>query len=215
MKSAIFDLDGTIIDSEKAHLDTFNMVLDRFGIYLSEDDWFPLKGLGSREIFRKIFSEKGIKVEDVDVLIKERDKLLVKRIGEKGLPVVNGFMALYDNLKKRGVKIIIATSGHRFDVKEELKSIGLDEQEFVCANDVERLKPYPDIFLLAAERLGERPSDCVVFEDSEAGVLSGKKAGMYVVGVLATSDMKQLERADKIVKDFTVFTEDDLNKLLL
>ena len=202
MKSAIFDLDGTIVRSEGTHFKTFNEIFGRFGINLSLDEWKNIHGLGSRKIFEKVFDENGVKGQDIDNLILEREKLFVDAVERDGLHAVNGFIGFYNSLKRKKVKVIIATSGHRINVEEELKSLGLDEQEFVCADDINELKPSPEIFLEAAKRLDERPEECVVFEDSEPGVIAAKNAGMYVVGVLATSDMKQLQKADKIVEDF-------------
>jgi len=117
------------------------------------------------------------------------------------LKLIKGFGRFFKMLKKRRIESIIASSGQYTNVKVELKAVGFEGERFICSKEIKRLKPNPEIFLVAAEKIGRKPSECVVFEDAKAGVEAAKKAGMYCVAI--GTDKKELARADLIVKDFS------------
>ena len=196
MKAAIFDLDGTITASEMLHLKTFNRVFSKFGVTLSSKEWVRFKGEGAKEIFSTVFKENKIK-EDIDKWVKVRSRFFHEEVKAGKLKKVNGFDRFFSLLKKNNIDIIIASSGQYSNVVVELKSLGLFREKFICARDVKKLKPNPDIFLKAAKKLGRDVGDCVVFEDSIAGVKAAKNAKMYCVCV---GDYDIL--ADLVIKDF-------------
>ncbi len=213
MKAIIFDLDGTITNSERLHLKTFKKKIKEYGIKVTKKEWPKFRGKGSKYFFQYFFSKYNIN-ESVSKAIDSRSKYFEEEIKKGRLKSIKGFKRFYNKLKKRNVKIIIASSGHYTNVLIEMKSIGIADQAFVCEGNVKRLKPWPDIFLLAAKKLKEKPSNCIVFEDSTAGIKAAKKAGMKVVGVAATSNKDELDEADLIIKDYNFFTKKELDKLL-
>ncbi|MCK5107929.1 MAG: HAD family phosphatase [Nanoarchaeota archaeon] len=212
MKSVIFDLDGTILDTEQLHRITFNRVLDELGVKLSQEKWDSFRGLGAIRIFKTIFEENNIDVDLVEINSR-RDKYFDELIMKDGIPLVKGFKEFYNSLIEKGIKVIIGTSGRRINVSEELELSHLN-LEYVCVDDVGKAKPEPDIFLLCAKRLGVDVKDCIVFEDSGAGIIAAHRAGMQVVGVSATTDKDELKEADLIVKDYTYFDEQRINEFL-
>ena len=213
MKAIIFDLDGTILDTEQLHRITFNRVLDELGVKLSQEKWESFRGLGAIKIFKAIFEENNLDPDLIADVNKRRDNYFDELIEKGGIPVVKGFREFYSLLVKKGVKVIIGTSGRRINVSEELKLSHVD-LKYVCVDDVSNAKPAPDIFLLAAERLGEDCSNCIVFEDSGAGIIAAHRAGMRVIGVSQTTDAEELKDADKIIKDYTYFDEERIDELL-
>ena len=196
MKAAIFDLDGTITASETLHLKTFNRVFGKFGVTLSAKEWVRFKGEGAKEIFSTVFKENKIK-EDIDKWVRVRSRFFHDEVKKGNLKKVKGFDRFFSLLKKESIDIIIASSGHYSNVVVELKALGLWGEKFICARDVKKLKPNPAIFLKAVKILGKDVGDCVVFEDSIAGVKAAKNAKMYCVCV---GDCNGL--ADLAVKDF-------------
>lgn len=213
MKAVIFDLDGTITNSEPLHMRTFNEILLGYGVKLNRKDFSEFKGESAREIFRQIFEKNNIK-EDPISISKKRSNMFIELVKIEGLETIKGFKEFYKMLIDKKVKVIIGTSGMYPNVEQQLQSIGLEEQKFVCARDVKKLKPNPDIFLLAAKKLGEESSNCIVFEDAKAGVEAAHRAGMQVIGINQTSSLKDLEKADMIVEDYNDLSENQINELL-
>ena len=98
----------------------------------------------------------------------------------------------------------MASSADLVKVRANLAEIGLPFESFdtvINGLDIERKKPAPDIFLLAAERLGLQPADCLVVEDAVNGVESGKNAGMKVLGIMSSFSEKELAKADYLAMD--------------
>lgn len=210
MKSAIFDFDGTLVNSESLHFKTFNKLFSKFGIEIALKDWHLYTGTGSRNILSKVFKANGIK-EDVEKFVGVRNRYFHEELKKGNLKLIKGVNQFFRMLKKRGVECIIASSGQYSNVKMELKAVGLDGERFICSKEVKKLKPDPEIFLLAAKKLGRDPFECVVFEDAKAGVEAAKRAGMYCVAV--GTDKKELSGADLVIKDFSELRTSDVEEI--
>lgn len=213
MKSVIFDLDGTITNSEHLHFEAFNKILFKYGIKLTQKEFLAYNGLGSIASFKQVFEKNNCQGDSVKCS-KEKSKIFIKLVNVNGLEIINGFMSFYRMLIEKKVKVIIGTSSRKFNVVSELNSIGLGKQKFVCADDVDKTKPFPDIFLLAAKELGEEPSNCVVFEDAKSGVIAGHRAGMKVIGVCQSSSLEELSDADFIIEDYSGLDWEKISKIL-
>ncbi len=180
----LFDLDGVLLDSEPLYTQATQEILDPYGRTF---DW-SLKvntiGRDARVGAGWLLAELQIPL-GVDEYLERRERRL-RDLFRTVQPVV-GAPEFVAALAARGVPMAVATSSHRAQYEVKVSSHPWFEafQATVCGDDpeLERLKPAPDIFLLAAARLGAAPARCLVVEDSPAGVAAARAAGMQVVAV--------------------------------
>ncbi len=203
IRAVIFDLDGVVVDSEKAHLATFNKVLRPLGINISSKEWgLNYTGIGSVRIMEDVFKKNGIKGSAKE-LVQKRAKAYQQHLEQKGLPQIEGFKEFYSFISHHKVKSIIASGGHRQHIAASLNSIGLPSMDFVGLEDVRHPKPSPEVFLLAARRLGIKPSECIVVEDSLSGVRAAASAGMGCIALSTTLPSATLRgKASVVFKNY-------------
>jgi HAD superfamily hydrolase (TIGR01509 family) len=206
IKAAIFDLDGLIIDSEHVWAEAIDDFLNKHKVKNREVD-FDRRGMGLQEIlqkYKKIFGLKGSLSELTDQLRQIFYKLSFKNKKLKLLPGVKNFLR-----KTKGLKVALATGGHdKNKAKEVLKFFEIASffGEIVSSDDVETGKPEPEVYFFTAEKLSVKPEECIVFEDSVNGVISGKKAGMTVYAVNKNEPLRnELKKAgaDAVFKTFS------------
>ena len=127
-----------------------------------------------------------------------------------------GSIELIESLNYNKFKLAIGSSGPPENVELLLKSLNIKQyfNIIITAADVKRSKPEPDVFLYAAKKLDISPQNCLVIEDAPAGILAAKKAGMKVIALTTTHKEEQLLGADKITKDLTNITLNNIIKLL-
>ncbi len=179
----IFDLDGLLVDSEPLQAKAFNVVLAKHGIFLEEEDFAELVGIQTIDNFRTLRRGHGIP-ESVDSLMAGKDAAY-HRLVATDLVALPGACELVLGLHATGVPLAVASSSPRKDVHMSLEAVGLDHcfPIVVTASDVARTKPAPDLYLLAAERLGIPPQRCIALEDSSAGLQAATAAGLACVAV--------------------------------
>lgn len=202
-KAVIFDLDGVVVDSEAAHLRSFNRLLAPFGVKITEKMWCEnYTGVGSLAILKDVFARNGIK-EDIGVWMAKRAEIYHDVVVKSGLKEISGFSQFFKLLEQNGIRIAVASGGHKPHILASMMSIGMPRVEFVGLEDVKNSKPAPDTFLLAASKLGVSPSQCVVFEDSFAGMKAAASAGMPCVALSTTLPKAAIEgKAALIVNNF-------------
>ena len=203
-KGYIFDLDGVLIDSSKIHYLGWKNVINRLGKDVDYEtfraSFFGKRGVDTLEM---VFGKGKFSDEQARKLSDEVDSNFVKTVAEAGVPI-KGALEFVKELKGSGEKIALATSAPRLNVDTFLDAFGLRDvfDAEVCGDDVAEGKPNPEVFLKAASLLGEKPADCVVFEDSLPGVTAAKAAGSACVALLTTSTRDVLNKADSFVEDF-------------
>lgn len=199
----IFDLDGVITDTARYHYLAWKKLADELEIYFDEVINERLKGVSRLQSLEIILekSDKKYSQEEKEYYANKKNeyyKEMIKKITpEDLLPGVERFI---EELKKRGIKIAIASvSKNAFTVVENLKI--RDKFDYIVdANEIKRGKPDPEIFLNAAKHLGIFPEKCIGIEDSAAGITAIKKAGMFAVGV---GNPETVKEADLILKDLS------------
>ncbi len=182
--AVIFDMDGLLLDSERVALDSFARAAAELHLPWRREVGLSMVGLNSRESDRRVQLAFG---GDYPVdLLRERFGLLYGAAIERGeIPVKPFAHELLQGLQERRIPRAVATSTQRDRAVAKLTRAGLLPYftALACGDEVARSKPAPDIFLLAAERLGAGPAQCLVLEDSNAGVRGAVAAGMHAVMV--------------------------------
>ena len=186
LKAFIFDFDGVVVDTEKYHYLSWCQSAAHVGYDLGWEEYLPLKSTGNTEITQYLCDHSGKEVSGELFQIMRQTKLtsfdeLVKDLSEKDvLPGIRDFLTW---LNEQGVKTAVASSSNtssglakRFDLTKHFGVV-------IDGNMKLPRKPAPDTFLLAAKMLGVEPKDCIVFEDSLAGIEAAANAGMPVVAV--------------------------------
>jgi HAD superfamily hydrolase (TIGR01509 family) len=200
----IFDLDGTLLDTEPLYTLAISELARAFG---KEYTW-ALKsrtmGTHPRSSAKLVLDTLGIPLS-VDEWLGRRAVLLEKLFVD--VPAMPGAVEFVRELQGREVPIALATSSERrlCELKWSKHPWLMEFEAVVCGDDpgIERLKPEPDIYLEAARRIGASPDECLVFEDAPAGVTSGTAAGMQVVCLKAEQmDLAMVDHADWVVSSY-------------
>ena len=181
--AVLFDMDGLMVDTEPLARLAWQRVAGRYGATVTDDLYNRM--LGRRTV------ESAQLVLDVLRLPVSRDELVARKTAEYlrsidgGVPAMPGLWALLDRIKVLGLSWGVATSTPRSVAEIVLGKLGVVGRyaALACGDEVDRGKPAPDIFLLAAARLGAAPADCLALEDSAAGCAAAATAGMRVVAV--------------------------------
>lgn len=215
LNAVIFDLDGTLVDSEVIWLEVTRELVESFGKEFNDTFHEQIRGTGSKVsmIKTKEFFDLPVSVEE---LIEIKDRMFHTKISQT-LPKKNpGVDMLLQTLTEAGIPFGLATSGSRPMVEFVMKGHGWFDQfgAIVTLEDVVATKPAPDLYEEAARRLGQMPATCVAFEDAPVGVQSAKAAGMKVVGISSPATRDGLAEADHQVQSFEEISLDDLRALL-
>ena len=185
IKAVIFDMDGTIFDSERLLMRGWQGVVDCGMAPPALMDLIPLwRGKKRAEISRIIL---GLIGEDrsVEPLYQKRREIIYGILDAEGVPLKAGVPQVFEDLRRQGFRLALATASSEETVSDYMRRTGYQVyfDRMITGDRVSNGKPAPDIFLLAAEELGVSPSECIVVEDSPNGVRSGYHAGMRVIMV--------------------------------
>ncbi len=212
-KGFIFDLDGVIVNTAKYHYLAWKKLANSIGIDFTKEQNEQLKGVSRVESLKKILSwaNKHISDKEFQELMDAKNQNYLQYIAKMDeneiLPDVN---RLLNYLTESNQPIALGSASK--NARPILEKINLYQKfdAIVDGNNVTKAKPDPEVFIKAAELLNVPPTDCIVFEDSQAGIEAANKAGMVTIGI---GDKKTLNKADYIFKDFTEINESFLEKL--
>lgn len=205
-KGAIFDLDGTIIDSMNVWEEIDRKFLEKRNIQIPKDYIEKINSMSFEEVAK--YTIKRFKLnESVDSLIKEWNDMAIYEYSNniKLKPNVKKYLK---KLKEKNIKIGLATSSPKQLYEVVLKNNKIYDyfDTFTSVDDVKRDKNYPDIYLYTAKKLGLNPNECVVFEDILIAINTLKEANFKAIGVYDKSSHKDLdkvkEKCDKFIYDF-------------
>jgi beta-phosphoglucomutase family hydrolase len=183
VRAVIFDLDGTLIDSEPNYYLADKELLARHGVAFSESDNQRYIGLGSMAMMRDLVRRHGLAVTP-EALAEEKNEIYLG-IAEHTTQVFPGMLAFLDRLVGKGLPVAVASGSAPEVIRRLLAAVGLGSTfaQVVSAEQVPHGKPAPDVFLETARRLGVAPLDCVVVEDSWPGVEAAHRAFMRCIAV--------------------------------
>lgn len=189
LKYALFDMDGLMIDSERTCYDAWKIALKPYGIDIDEAEYVTYTGHRYDEI-QQMFRANHPDFHDFEKFDVEHNILFFEAI-DRGVPMKPGLLELMDALEEKEIEKVIVSSSSNDHVHRVLDRHNVIPRfkGIVGGQMVKRSKPNPDIFLLACETYGVKPEECLVFEDSIAGVEASHAAGIPVICV---PDMKPL-----------------------
>ena len=184
-KGAIFDMDGTLLDSMPVWKRLTAGYLEQFGVHITDQEYAATEGMSQPEVAQFFIERYPSLPLNVHGLLDGMDELITARYAAIARPRA-GVTAYLDGLRARGVKMAVATLTARRHAEKALRDRGMmDYFDFMLTiEDVGVSKWEPDIYLQSAARMGLTPAQCVVFEDAPYACTTAKRAGFYVCGVL-------------------------------
>lgn len=199
IKGVLFDMDGVLVDSEPFICKAAIMMFEEMGVSVLPEDFHPFVGMGENKYIGGVAENHGISI-DIEK-VKARTYEIYENIVKGNLSPLPGAHEFISICRKRGFRIALATSADRVKMEVNLKEIGLPPSAFhsiVTGLDVINKKPFPDIYLKAAEKIGLNPQECLVVEDAVSGIKAGKAAGCRCLAVTSSFGASVLFEADWI-----------------
>ena len=182
IKALLFDMDGLVLDTEKLYTRFWQEAARALGFPMTKEQALGMRSLNRGAGAEKLKSYFGETV-DYDAVRKKRIALMDAFVAENGVEVKPGILELLAFAKEQGLRTAITTSSPMERTRCYLSQVGLVDafDELVSGYMVEKGKPEPDIYLYAAKILGVKPCECMVLEDSPAGILAAHRAGCVPV----------------------------------
>lgn len=213
-KGFIFDLDGVIVDTAKYHFLAWKKLANSIGIDFTHLQNEQLKGVSRVKSLEKILTwgDKAISEDQFMALMAKKNEeylgYIAKMDASEILPDVPKILDFLIDQKQA-----VALGSASKNAREILKKVRLIEkfEAIVDGNDVSKAKPNPEVFLMAAKQLKMKPEDCIVFEDSVAGIQAANTAGMIAIGI---GEKSVLHEANFICNDFTEISREFLTNLI-
>jgi HAD superfamily hydrolase (TIGR01509 family) len=176
-KAYLYDCDGTLADTMRPHTEAWIEEVGKHGVIIPGSLIHELAGMPATRTVEEINKRYGSKL-DPEAIAASKEKLFYENYMGRIYPiveVVESLRAAYGNKK-----IAVVSGGRTRIVHRTLELLGIADlvEVVICAEDVKHGKPHPEPFLMAAERLGVKPEDCLVFEDADFGIESATRAGM-------------------------------------
>lgn len=211
----IFDWDGVVIDSSAQHERSWELLSAEIGKPLPAGHFRKGFGKKNQSIIPDILDWSHDPAE-IDRLGARKEELYRQLVREGSVRILPGARELLEALKSEGIPRSLGSSTPRSNLDALFAATGINVlfDAVVCGDDVIHGKPAPDIFLLAANRLGQSPSRCVVIEDAHVGIQAAKSGGMKVVAVATTHPLAELTDADLAVQSLVQVTPATLESLL-
>jgi HAD superfamily hydrolase (TIGR01509 family) len=211
----IFDIDGVLLDSYKMHYECWVAIAEKDSITVSEMEFDSLFGRRGSEIVRQIWGE-DFPTEQVSSIHRRKQALYRENL-QRHFPVMDGAIQLIDSLAGERFVLGIGSSAPPENVEMSLNGLKRAKsfKAIVTGSDVIRGKPDPQVFLLAAQRMGVEPSDCAVIEDAPAGIAAALAGGMTAIALAGTAPPERLTMAHLVVNSLRQLTPKQISKLIL
>jgi beta-phosphoglucomutase len=200
-QAVIFDMDGVLVDSEALIRAAAMQMFAEQGLQVKAADFTPFVGAGENRYLGGVALQYGL-VLDIPVAKARTYALYLAMVAER-LVVFPGALELVASCRTAGLRTAVASSADWIKIAANLEAMGLPVASWdavVSGEDLEHLKPAPDLFLAAAGKLGVAPAVCTVIEDAVNGVTAAKAAGMYCIAVTTSFEKDDLLAAD-LVRD--------------
>ena len=204
--AVLFDMDGVLVNNYQYHVESWFAFGEKYGLGITQEVFDKnIAGHSTQEAIQLTFKEK-LTPEDVFRLSQEKE-LLYRKIYQPHIQEVNGLTHFLRKLKQANIPCAVATSALPENITFTLEALNITDyfSATVSSLDVENAKPAPDIYLKAAQDLGIAPQNCIVIEDSRAGIKAGKAAKCSVIALTTSHKATELYTVEPhfIVQDFT------------
>lgn len=215
-RGIIFDMDGVLFESGPYHRDSWFRLAEEEGIPGVTDQWFrDTFGMTGDDMICDLFGRR-VDPKEINRLM-DRKEWHYRESARGHVVFPRGLRALLDGLVRRGWSIAIGSAGPRENVELIVEELGIRPilAATVSSNDVTHGKPDPEVFLLAASRMGISPARCVVVEDATVGVQAARAAGMKCLGITTTHPREKLALyTDRIIDSFEEISAEEIEGLL-
>lgn len=197
LKGVIFDMDGVIFDTESVYLETWTETFKTYGYDLKKEIYISVMGTGKDNViktFKKAFGD-NLPIEE---MYKLKDKKFKEIIESGKVSMKPGAKEILLYLKNNNIKTALATSARKWRAEIQLEMSGINSlfDVIICGDEINNLKPNPEIFIKSAEKLKLKPCECIVIEDSSSGIKAAFDGGMYGIHV------EDLKKADESILKF-------------
>lgn len=210
-KAILFDMDGVLIESEYLMRASAIRALADYGVTARHEDFLEFTGMGEDRFVGGVAEKHGLTYKT------EMKELAYDYFGQRvkeEAHVPAGVKQMLNTLHAKGLTLAVCSAADLRKVHYNLMAIGVDENIFtalVTGSDVARKKPFPDIYLEGARRIGMEPKDCLVIEDAISGIQAAHAAGMDAVGVPTTFSQEVLQ--EKAAPEYMLHEIRDLTDL--
>lgn len=202
-KAVLFDLDGTLIDSEWFYYRAWKKTLEHYGFTLESELWVnDLAGKSDGQQLKFLRSNYGLEIDE-EAFIDRLRGIVAEQYEVESVPLMPGVMELLQSLQEQGVIMAVVTSSKREAATYHLERNGLQHffKVLVSRTDVVQPKPNPEPYLLCMKQLELGPADCLVLEDSVTGATAAKAAGLTCFGVQTHADVRRMLPSDRTFND--------------
>ena len=213
-KAVIFDLDGVLVDTGEAHFRAWQDFAERFSLDFSWGRFVETFGMQNAQVIPVLLGRDASPTEIAE--LSEWKEQRFRAHAGYGMKVLEGVAELVDDLLRCGFGLAVGTSTPcvNLDFMKEKLEVMRGFDAYVTAEDVQHSKPAPDTFVAAANKLGVRPTRCVVVEDATVGIQAAHAGGMKVIAVTTTRDREELAGADRVVDSLAELNASDFETLI-
>jgi beta-phosphoglucomutase len=205
IKAIIFDMDGVLVDSEPFHIEIEKRQFSQNQISVSDEEHHQYMGVASDVMWREIAERHSLNIQAEELTEQNKSESIRYFTELKEIPVMPGLVDLLEKLTQKNFPIAVASSSFPEIIQLMLEKTGLLKyfQVVVSSQEAGKSKPEPDVFLLAAKKLGIKPEDCLVIEDSANGIKAAHSAQMRCIAFQGPGANPQSQKgADAVVKSF-------------
>jgi beta-phosphoglucomutase len=213
-KAVIFDMDGVLVDNTAWHIKAWTTFCQRHSVNMSPEQILSNLGNTNKDYLNFLFA-RNLHPDESERYGREKEEIY-RSIYKEYIKPFKGLMDFFNILEREKFAIGLATSAPSINVDFTLDNLGIKDrfQAIVDGSRINKGKPDPEIYLMAAGMLNIPPDNCIVFEDSIHGIQAAVSAGMSSIGVLSSQTKEKLSKANYLINDFTEVDAKLLNQVL-
>lgn len=205
IKAIIFDMDGVLVDSDPFHIAIEKHQIEVNKVLISDEEHHQYIGVATDVMWYDIAKRYALPIDVEQIITQNKEESILFFNELKEIPLMPGIEDVLKKLTEMNYPMAVASSSFKVIIEIILKKTGLRKyfQHIVSSEEAGKSKPSPDVFLLAAKRLGIDPAECLVVEDSFNGIKAAKSAGMRCIAYQGpgANEAKQRE-ADAVIKSY-------------